>query len=80
MHEKSAHHTEHVSIFAKIGLGELILSLWADLELHFRVCHENRAIFETGLANNNPEEGHTIRKDSPEGLTCVYMCRKCRAD
>jgi hypothetical protein len=29
-----------------------------------------------GLANFNPHEGHTIRKDSPEGRTCLYIYRK----
>jgi hypothetical protein len=29
----------------------------------------------SGLANLNPLEGHTIRKDSPEGHPCVYMYR-----
>jgi hypothetical protein len=25
------------------------------------------------VSNFNPLEGHTIRKDSPEGRTCVYV-------
>jgi hypothetical protein len=28
-----------------------------------------------GLTNFNPVEGHTVRKDSPEGRTCVHVCR-----
>ena len=29
-----------------------------------------------GRAKFNPHQGHTIRKDSPEGRTCVYIYRK----
>jgi hypothetical protein len=35
-------------------------------------------LLRTGLANFNPQEGHITRKDSPEGRTCVYKCRKSR--
>jgi hypothetical protein len=30
----------------------------------------------TGVANFNPLEGHTTRKDSPEGRMFVFMNRK----
>jgi hypothetical protein len=28
-----------------------------------------------GLANFNPQEGHTIPTDSPEGRTCAHMSK-----
>ena len=31
---------------------------------------------KSGLANFSPQEGHIIRKDSPEGNICVYIYRK----
>jgi hypothetical protein len=30
-------------------------------------------VSKAGLANINPQEGHIIRKDSPEGRTFVYI-------
>jgi hypothetical protein len=32
--------------------------------------------FKSGLAKFSPQEGHIIRKDSPEGSTCMYIYRK----
>ena len=33
-------------------------------------------VIQPGLANLNPQQGHTIRKDSPESFTsmCVFVC------
>jgi hypothetical protein len=39
-------------------------------------CNHNQCLYcEPGRANFNPQEGHKIRKDSPEGRACVYIYR-----
>jgi len=57
------------------GISERLLLFWEVIRLlHFVLLV--RAICRSEMANFNAHEGHTIRKESPEGHTYLYIFRK----
>jgi hypothetical protein len=56
-------------------ISEKLLLFWEVIRLrHFVLLV--RATCRSEMANFIPQEGHIIRKDSPEGHTSLYIFRK----
>jgi hypothetical protein len=51
--------------------------VYTETLVSIKQCRES-VYHKAGLANFNPQEGHKIRKDSPESLMCLLTCRKER--